>query len=255
MLPAAIGILIGAVALLALAVGGRQLFSPSGESCQLPALDFMEAAQPGVVEAGAKVGFAARDQSGTFVGFCVETMSLVQPRPQLASSTGPLRPIGGTLSQLGEQFANYVIFPPTTDTDVSVTQDGQTSAHLRFDPRSDDDCPLKTDGSVTVETCGALVVLRWTSSVRIAAKDVAIADVLVSSQGEEEPSGFYLLELQDAPGGLSVRFATQIPASHQLTLTMRSLELVSGEVLPTTASASVTLVDEMPEEGGPSGGS
>lgn len=175
------------------------------------------------------VGLAVRDASTTIVGFCLAAARIPRPVPALSVDGRRLEPVGGTLSEDPPDVFNYSYYPATTSKDVAVVHAGRRLATLAFAELHPERCPLRASEGFRVVACGAVVVVEWSSPLRLRARAVELLDVDVwEGDGRARPLGFFFHGARDGRRGLVIRFGVRPPATGRVSLALRRVYVERG---------------------------
>jgi len=187
-----------------------------------------------VLAHGVRVVAAGRDQSTTFVVLCLRGRSLPARAPVLRDAGHLLHAGGVRAAQSGGFTAAAFFFPPTESLRVdlgSLGPIGVLSDGLLLFPRETvrRRCGLVADAPFTVESCGALIDLRWRTGIRISPRRIGTLNVRpVGIIGKRRvPLDFYLFGLSVNRRVLVVSFAMDPPHTSRVVFAVSEIDLLS----------------------------
>jgi hypothetical protein len=208
---------------------------PDGRAaCQLPLPRFPRDTVRGSVTANSgnpvSVGVAARDDTVTVVGFCLPNSRFPDPAPSLRDGGRVRHPIGGELQQTAAGWRNYYIYPASRSRRLTVDRGGRTLARVKFEREPQGrPCAYRTRRPFEVLACGAIVVVEWSSDLRMDADRLELLDVDALDGGPRgAPLNYYDLGYRDGPRGLRVRFGIRPPRTDRVVLRLNLAYVRSG---------------------------
>ena len=221
------------IALLAVALPGCAGSGPDRSACQLPLPRFAEDAVQGSLEDVASgpvsVGLAARDTSATIVGFCLPGSRFPDPAPAIDDGGRALYPVGGELQQTSQGWRNYYIYSASRNPRVSVRRGDRVIARISFPDQPGRSCDLRAGGPFRVVACGTVVVIDWSSRLRIDADRLELLDV-EAREGDSRGNQLNLYDMgyRNGPDGLRVRFGLLPAQSGRIHLRARLAYVRTG---------------------------
>jgi hypothetical protein len=233
------------VSLIGLSACALERMESSRRACAPPppaiAVNNMERAQIRAQRAasGVQVGMALRDSSVTIVGLCIPHPALLSPSLMNSDRSKQSRvPFGGSLVNAGGAWYNYILFPPPASANLKLNWHSKTLAYLSF-PRAEaaSICSLRANPPFRVITCGALVLVAWSTTLGYRASRIEGLDVRVVDKTTDSPLGFYYMGARQGPRGAVIQFGFEPPSNKLVLVEMRGVSTLRQDGVASTEHA------------------
>jgi hypothetical protein len=170
---------------------------------------------------------AARDNSMTLLVFCA---GLTSRSPELHDGNDVLDQIGGLLFQGPTGPANFVVYPPTRGSAVSVVLGGNVIAEITFPKLIPQRCTLPATSPVTWRACQSIGLIDWQTSLEIPASQVALVEGSVMDTDGSD-LGFYADGWHDQGGLLDITLGFRKPSGTTISVAISRITLRNGTVI------------------------